>query len=289
MGDSTRCSATTPSAPPNSSAWPWPPATRTRGRTPGPRWPGSPHLRSSRTWPSWSSSASAWPSASRWKTRSSPRGSSSATSSGSLPPGTLTDDAFLDAKTSELPGGRRRGPQQARPGVDRAVNRAVLPHPGVADRAGRRAGAGSTRLRSSSRRRAWTPPGPGPPRRGVAGGHGPAIVGLRPRAGPKVLIEQFRTTTLGGFGVDDEGPEVQAAARDRLPPRHPEIGHRPHRPAHALPSEGHPGPRRDDPPEPGADPHPPRRPPRGVHTPGDRPDLHADAAPACCPSGSPRP
>ncbi len=60
-----------------------------------------------------------------------------------------------------------------------------------------------------------------------------------------VLFEHFKTATLGGFGVDDHAPEVQAAGaliayRGETLQR---VGDRPHRPAHALSSRGHLGPR----------------------------------------------
>ena len=55
-------------------------------------------------------------------------------------PGTLTDDALLDPQGRQLPGGRRRGRRQARPGLGRALDRPVHADGRLADRAGRRAG-----------------------------------------------------------------------------------------------------------------------------------------------------
>ena len=43
------------------------------------------------------------------------------------------------------------------------------------------------------------------------GRHDPPLVGLPARAGRKTLYEQFGTTTLDGFGIDNRALEVQAA------------------------------------------------------------------------------
>ena len=94
------------------------------------------------------------------------------------------------------------------------------------------------------------------------------------------LFEHFGTTTLAGFGVDDEAIEVQAAGALVAYLRETQkssLGHltrlSPYRRADTT------GARRDDAAEPGADPDSPRRQARGLAAPGDRPDRHADGRP----------
>ncbi len=83
---------------------------------------------------------------------------------------------------------------------------------------------------------------------------------FQPEQARKTLFEQFGTTTLAGFGIDDRSLEVQAAgALAGLPARDAEDVAGAYHPAHPLPPGRHAGARRDDPAQPGAGAHTPRR------------------------------
>ena len=125
-------------------------------------------------------------------------------------PGTLTEDNFLDPRSANHLAAivEVRG-KLGLAWVELSTGRFSLTCVTRTDRSTR--SPGSTPRKSSSPRRRRRPLGPRAP--GVVD---PAVT-PRPswdfvaEQARKVLNEQFGTTTLAGFGVDDDCPEVQAA------------------------------------------------------------------------------
>ena len=183
-------------------------------------------------------------------------------------PGTLTEDDLLDPRRSNHLGARSgRAANDGRPGLGRAVHRAVP---------GRRRSVGTPRRRAGPARR---PPsassredGPGRPRPSAlreaarramaADRRGPTGPSTPTRPAPP-CFSHFGVTTLAGFGFDDDQPCLVAAGALLLYLQETlkaSLGHlsrlRP------LPAGPLPVPRRGDAPQPGADAHPARRRPR---------------------------
>ncbi len=233
------------------------------------RWPAFPIRRSIRTWPRSSRRACARRSASRWRTRELAKGLVKRDVVRVVTPGTLTDDELLDPKTANYLAAVVEVGGQARPGLGRAVDRAVLADGPDADRAGRRdrpaQPGGDLDLRAEPRR---------PLGRSCSGASRSGAITVRPswdfqpEQARKTLFEQFGTTTLAGFGVDDRRHRGPGRRRTgRLPARDPEDLAGPHHPADPLSPRRHAGPRRDDPAEPRAGPDPPRGEARGLAAP----------------------
>ncbi len=160
----------------------------------------------------------------------------------------------------QLPGRRRRGRRQARPGLGRALDRPVLADGRLADRAGRRdrpAQPGRGAGLGDQPRRPLGPHAAGP---AGAGGHGAAVVGLPARAGADDALPALRHDHPGR--LRRRRPRPRGPGRrgpGGLPPRDAEDLDRPPDPPDPLPTRRHPGARRDDPPQPRADADPPRR------------------------------
>ena len=233
-----------------------------------PRWPGFPHFGARLvTCPSSSRPGSSAPrSASRWKTRGRPRGSSGATIVRVVTPGhadrrrpaptpgrpiTWSPSSRSEGQARPWPGPscRRAGSSSDGRVEDRVRRRDRAARPGRGDRLGDGAGSplGADRCAAVL--------GPGP--------DGATILGLPARAGPlRALLRPFPgTTMMAGFGVDD-----QSARTSRPPaPWSPISGRRRRRPSATSTRltpyrtrRGRPGPRRDDPPQPRTDAHPAR-------------------------------
>ena len=114
----------------------------------------------------------------------------------------------------------------------------------------------------------------------------PALLGLPARGGPQGALRPLRRhhpLRLRRRRRRARGDRRRRPAR--LPPRHPEVDARPPDPADPAPPRPDDEPRRDGPPEPGADADPPRGQTRRLPARRRRPHLHPDGRPAASPSG----
>ena len=136
-------------------------------------------------------------------------------------PGTLTDDELLDPRTANYLAAVVEAGRQARAGLGRAFDRAVLADRPVADRADRRDRPAQPGRDLDLRAEPGCPLGPAASRSqsGMALTVRPSW-DFQPEQARKTLFEQFGTTTLAGFGIDDRsvgGPGGRGA--DGLPAR----------------------------------------------------------------------
>ncbi len=157
--------------------------------------------------------ACAWPSASRWRTRGRPKGIVRREVTRVVTPGTLTDDALLDPRAEQLPGGgraRRRRPALA--WVELSTGRflaAVFPARATWPIELARIAPAEClveRRRAADRRRS--------PASRADRLHAPARRGRSPPTRrPKRWRKHFGTATLEGFGFDAErdAPAIRAA------------------------------------------------------------------------------
>ena len=164
------------------------------------------------TWPSSSRPVSGRRSASRSRTRSSPRGWSSREVVRVVTPGTLTDEALLDPRAANyLAAVVEAGGKLGLAWVELSTGRFSLTgvsRTELADEVARLNPA-ETLVSETAPRRPLAPRPPRPVRgwRSPPGRRGTS----RPSRPATTLFDHFKTATLAGFGVDDHAPEVQAA------------------------------------------------------------------------------
>ena len=127
-------------------------------------------------------------------------------------PGTLTDDELLDPRTANyLAAVVEVGGKLGLAWVELSTGRFSLTGL-MRTRAGRRAGAAQPGRDLDLRAQPWMPPGPARLRSqsGMALTVRPSW-DFQPEQARATLFDQFKTTTLAGFGIDDRSLEVQAA------------------------------------------------------------------------------
>ena len=177
-------------------------------------------------------------------------------------PGTLTDEALLDPKTAELSGRRRRGRWQARSGLGRAFDRAVLADRRLADRTGRRdrpaQPGGDAGLRDCSLDAPWV--------RALRGRIGGLAVTSRPSWDFQPEQARKRSSSTSGRRRWTGSASTTTPPRSRPPgalvaylreTQKSSLGHITRLTPYRTRRDA--GTRRDDPPQPGADADPPRR------------------------------
>ena len=127
-------------------------------------------------------------------------------------PGTLTDDGLLDPKAANyLAAVVEVGGKLGLAWVELSTGQFSLDGR-LADRAGRRARPARPGRDPGLGDEPRRPLGPRPARAAGAGDHAAAVVGLPGRARPRAtLFAHFGTTTLAGFGVDDDAARGPAA------------------------------------------------------------------------------